>query len=349
MAKVTIDAIAKKAGVSKTSVSFAFNNPGRLSEATLNRILEVAEELGYSPDPLASNLKTGRTACLGLLVPQPIPVVVRNPHICELIEGVGEVVHDFGMSLMLVPPVKGNLRRAIVRAAVDGFLTIGLEPFRKTMKVLHQRGVPFVMIDSDPTPGIPCVNVDDEMGAYMAMQYILRHGHRRIGILGILSEYGGRFKEYPGLLKRRVDGYLRALDEVGLTIDNETIRLVECNVVPEDGYRAFRRLWRTQHPPTAIVAMGDILALGALQAARELNVNIPGDVSIIGYDDTVFSPLVEPPLTTIRQPTADKGREAARLLLDLIEGNEIESEHIVLPVELIERQSCQMAPDELSK
>ena len=104
MPKVTIEDIARKAGVSKTSVSFAFNNPERLSEATLKHILGVAEELGYNPDPIASNLKTGRTGCIGLLMPQPIPNVARNPHTLEFIEGIGEICHDAGTSLMLVPP-----------------------------------------------------------------------------------------------------------------------------------------------------------------------------------------------------------------------------------------------------
>ena len=121
MPKVTIKDIAAKAGVSKTAVSFAFNKPDQLSEATLQRILAVAEELGYTPDPVASNLKTRQTGCIGLLVPQPLPLISRNPHMLAFIEGVGSTCHDAGLSLMLVPPLKGNLRRAIVRAAVDGF------------------------------------------------------------------------------------------------------------------------------------------------------------------------------------------------------------------------------------
>src|SRR3990172_2667162 len=150
MPKATIKDIAAKAGVSKTAVSFAFNKPEQLSEATLQHILAVAEELGYSPDPVASNLKTRQTGCIGLLVPQPLPAIARNPHMLAFIEGVGTTCHEAGLSLMLVPPLKGNLRRAIIRAAVDGFLTLGLETFKGTMMVLQQRGVPFVMVDSDP-------------------------------------------------------------------------------------------------------------------------------------------------------------------------------------------------------
>ncbi len=340
MPKITIDDIAKRAGVSKTSVSFAFNNPERLSEATLNHILQVAEELGYSPDPLASNLKTRRTGCLGLLVPQPIPIVARNPHMFTFIEGIGETCHEKGMSLMLVPPLKGNLRRAIVRAAVDGFITIGLEPFRETMKVLRQRGIPFVMVDSDPTPGIPCVNLDDVGGAYVAMQHVLTQGHRQIAILGIRSEHSGKYRDYTGLLRRRMIGYVQALEEVGLEVDNKHIRLVECYATPEEGYRALHNLWRTKWKPTAIVAMADVLALGVMQAALEMGLHLPDDLSVVGFDDIPSSRTATPPLTTVRQPSVEKGRIAASLLIDLVEERPIESEQIVLPIEFIQRDSC---------
>jgi DNA-binding LacI/PurR family transcriptional regulator len=340
MPKVTIEDIASKAGVSKTSVSFAFNNPERLSETTLKHILRVAEELGYNPDPIASNLKTGRTGCIGLLMPQPLPNVARNPHTLEFIEGIGEICHDSGTSLMLVPPLKGSLRRAIVRAAVDGFVTMGLEPFRRTIAVLQQRGVPFVTVDSDPTHGLPCVNVDDEKGAYHAMRYVLERHHRHIAILGIRSEHSGKYQDYTGLLRRRISGYVRALDEFGLSIDDRRVRLIECSVEAHEGERAFRSLWRPNGwQPTAVVAMADILLLGVLQAAHDLGLKVPGDISLMGFDDIEFSALAAPALTTIRQPTAEKGRVATRMLLDLIEGRVIPTEPIVLPVEFIERDS----------
>ncbi len=339
MRRVTIDDIAKRAGVSKTSVSFAFNNPERLSEATLNHVLKVAEELGYTPDPLASNLKTRRTGCIGLLLPQAIPVVASNPHNFEFVEGIGDVCNEAGLSLMLVPPLKGNLRRAIGRAAVDGFITLGLEPFRQTVKVLRQRGIPFVMVDSEPIPGIPCVNLDDERGAYLAMAHVLTRGHRQIAIIAIQSEHHGNYEQYTGLLRRRVTGYLRALDDHGLTIDGDCVRLIECKVQPGEGYRVFKTLWRQPERPTAIVAMADLLLLGVLRAARELGVRIPLDVSLVGYDDITFSRITTPPLTTVSQPTIEKGHTAARLLIDLIAGKPVASEHVLLPVELVERES----------
>ncbi len=340
--KVTIDEIARRAGVSKTSVSFAFNRPDRLSEATLQRILKVAGELGYNPDPLASNLKTGRTGCIGLVVPQPIPIVACNPHIAEFIEGIGEVCHEVGLSLMLVPPLQGNLHRAVVRAAVDGFLALGIEAYKEVVIVLQQRNVPCVMVDSDPVPGIPCVNIDDEAGAYAAMTHILQHNHQRIAIVGIEAAYAGDYREYVGLTGRRLNGYLRALGEVGLTLSHHNIRLVECKPTYEGGYEAFAGIWHSDWKPTAVVAMADVLALGVLRAAHDLGVEIPRDVSVVGYDDTNVDHITCPPLTTVRQPSSEKGRMAAQLLNDLIEGRPIESEYVVLPVDFIERASVRM-------
>ncbi len=339
MARVTISEIARRAGVSKTAVSFAFNYPERLSEETLQRILAVAEEVGYAPDPVASNLKTRRTGCIGILVPQPIPIITRNPHTLAFIEGVGEVCHESGLSLMLVPPLKGNLRRAILRAAVDGFLTLGLETFRGTMVVLQQRGIPFVMVDSDPTPGIPCVNIDDEAGAYAAMSYVLRGGHRRIAIFGIRSGHHGDYHKYAGTLQRRIAGYARALAEYGLSLEDPDVRLIECECDAEGGYNGFHTIWHTRWQPSVIVTMADVIAIGVLQAARELNLRVPEELSLIGYDDIAVSSLTCPPLTTIRQPTVEKGRTAAQLLIRWIENADFEAEHIILPVELVERQS----------
>jgi alanine racemase len=339
MAKVTIAEIARRAGVSKTAVSFAFNYPERLSEETLQHILSVAEEAGYAPDPVASNLKTRRTGCIGILVPQPIPIMTRNPHTLAFIEGVGDVCHEAGLSLMLVPPLRGNLRRAIVRAAVDGFLTMGLETFKATMVVLQQRGVPFVMVDSDPTPDIPCVNIDDEAGAYAAMSYALQNGHRDIAILGIRSGHHGDYRKYAGTLHRRITGYTRALDEARLSLENPSIRLVEVECDAEGGHDGFHAVWGSRWRPTAIVAMADIIAIGAMRAARALGVAVPDDVSLIGYDDIEPSALTCPALTTIRQPTIEKGRVAAGLLIQRIEDEEHRAEHVTLPVELIERQS----------
>lgn len=338
MPKVNITDIALRAGVSKTAVSFAFNNPSKLSEATARHILEIAESMGYAPDPVARSMTTGKTGTIGLLLPQSIPEMIRNPYFPEFIEGIGEVCNHSGLSLMLVPPLKGSMRRAIVNAAVDGFLTLGLEEFKATMMVLRQRDVPFVTVDSDPIEDVPAINIDDESGARMVMEHILNAGHRQIAILAIRSGKQGHYQDYVGTLGARMKGYLTALEQVGLKVDGRHVRLVECVCTEEGGREGFNTLWKSQRKPTAIVSMSDIIAIGAMKAAQTSGLEIPGDLSIAGFDDIPLAGLVHPGLTTVSQPSILKGKLAGEILVKLLNST-IEPKHHLLPTTLVQRGS----------
>jgi alanine racemase len=343
MARVTIRGIAEKAGVSATSVSFAFNNPSRLPEATVQRILEVAEELGYIPDPVARSMSTGRTGTLGILVPQPFTEVVRNPFLYEFLEGVAEVCTAAGYSLMIVPPLEGSVRRAISVSAVDGFLTLGLELFKSTMVVLRRREVPFVMVDSDPVEGVPAVNVDDESGAFEVMSYVLKTGHRNIAILGIRSGKEGRYQEYTGTLRRRMKGYMKALATYNLEIDQVRIQLFECSSTTSGGQEGFRQIWKKKHSPTAVVAMSDVIAIGVIYAAKQKGLKVPEDLSVVGFDDISMSKLINPELTTVSQQTKEKGKLAAELLVKFIR-SECGPSHHILNTKLVIRDSVSSPP-----
>lgn len=334
----TIADIAAKAGVSKTAVSYAFNAPEKLSTATVARILAVAEELSYAPNPLARSMSIGRTGTLGILVPQPLEEMLINPFFSEFLAGVAAIAGEEGFPLLLVPPVKGSVEGAISGAAVDGFLTLGLETFRPTMHVLERRGLPYVMVDSDPVEGVACVNVDDENGACAAMTHLLERGHRKIGILGIRSPQRGRWEKYTGTLHRRMNGYTRALAEYGLRVGDSGARLIECEVSEEGGKHGFERLIKRGGAPTAIVAMSDLIAIGALEFALSRGIRVPDDLSLVGFDDIPEVSWVQPPLTTIRQPTQEKGRTAAKLLLDLVVRGGA-PRHVVLETELVVRGS----------
>jgi len=338
MGRVTIKDIATRAGVSRTAVSFAFNQPHRLPEATVQRILEVAEELGYIPNPIARSMSTGHTGVIGILVPQPITEIIRNPFLSEFLVGVGEACMVSGYNFMLVPPLEGSVQRAVGRAVVDGFLIIGLEVYKSAVMVLKQRGVPFVLVDGDPVDEVSVVNVDDEGGAYQAMKYILTAGHRRIAIFSIRSGHNGRFHEYTGTLKRRMTGYLKALQEFGLEMDGSQVFLRECASTINGGQHGFQKIWKRKHPPTAIVAMSDIIAIGVINAAYEMHARVPDDVSVVGFDDIPFSRIVTPPLTTISQPLCEKGKLATETLIKHIGGKET-VEHHNLPTHLVGRQS----------
>jgi alanine racemase len=338
MARLTISDIAKGAGVSKTTVSFAFNTPERLPAETVQRILKVAEELGYVPNPIARSMTSNHTGNIGLLFPQPVQTILNNPYTLELLQGIGQVCDAHGLNIVLVSPRLGNMRQAVSAAVVDGFLTIGLEHYKSTIRLLEQREIPYVMVDSDPHPGAICVNVDDQTGAYEAMRHVLQQGHREIVILGIESGKHGRFEEYVGTIRNRMQGYQRALAEFGLAVDGQHVRLIECPCTAGGGALAFEHLLRDQQMPTAFVAMADILAVGLLEAAVRHGLSAPKHFSIVGFDDLPIARWLQPPLTTVVQPIHEKGQLAAELLRHHMAGEAPIQEH-VLPTRLIERRS----------
>ena len=337
--KVTITDIAAAAGVSKASVSYTFNNPDRVAAATAQRIHSTAERLGYVPNPLARSMSNGRTGTFGVLVPQALEDVLANPFFADFLGGVAATVQDAGYSILLVPPVKGSVERAVGNAAVDGFLTLGLETFRPTMHVLERRQLPYVMVDSEPVIGLACVNVDDVGGAYDAMRLVLRAGHRRIALLGIRSPQRGRWHDYTGTLRRRMTGYVRALDEYGLSLERSTVRLIETEVSAQGGRAALLRLMRRHPHPTAIVAMSDLIAIGALEEALSQGLRVPHDLAVVGFDDIPQAEWVRPALSTVRQPSHEKGRLAAQLLVDLVTGD-AEPRHVILPTRLVVRETA---------
>src|SRR5436190_17724027 len=181
--RVTITEVAEAAGVSKTAVSFAFNNPERLGQATLERVLRVAHDLGYTPHPAARTLSMRRSGTIGVLIPQRLSTVFANPFVGELIQGLGDLCEEHDLTVLLVPPLDGSLEGAIRQASVDGFISLGLSPDDHALETLERIGIPTVLVDSDASPTHPAVNVDDEGGAEAAAQHLLDPGHRELAII----------------------------------------------------------------------------------------------------------------------------------------------------------------------
>ena len=343
MAKVTINDIAERAGVSKSAVSFAFNDPARLSSTTVDHILKVADELGYTRNPLARMLSTSRTNSIGLLLPQDLPRVFDNPYTLQFMRGIAQVCDREGLTLLLVPPLQGSMLKAIPYAAVDGFIVTGLDLDRGEVQVLRQRDVPFVLVDSELEAAASTVHVDDRGGARALLEYVLEHGHRDIALVPFESGTGGDIAAYRGTLARRMAGYADALASVEMTLDHPGVTIIETPCTREGGYDAFAALWRRERRPTAVIALSDIIAIGVLDAARERGVRVPDDVSVAGFDDQIEAAWVQPALTTVYQPIEAKGRLAAELLVGAIRGATAHR-HDTLHTTLIVRQSVGPVP-----
>ncbi len=338
MGRVTIKDIAERAGVSKTAVSFAFNDPSRLSKATVEKILRVAEELGYAPHPVARSLSMRRTGAIGVLVPQDVATMLENPFFIQFLRGIGQVSLEEGVFVLLAAPVQGSLQDAVDRATVDGFVVMGLGAEDPVVNLLQRRGIPFVLVDSEPLDGVSGVNVDDRGGARAIMHYVLDRGHRRIAILGFESGENGVWQRWRGTMRWRMEGYVEALTAAGLSPESPDVHVLECENSLQGGAEAFRRLWAMSPRPTAAVAMSDIIALGILRAAWKEGVKVPQQLSVAGYDDVPEAELASPPLTTVHQPAVEKGERAAELLVRLLAGEAV-NEHLILPTRLVIRAS----------
>ncbi len=332
----TSSEVAAAAGVSRSAVSFAFNNPQRISAQTRERILAVADELGYTPNTLARMLQAGTTNSIGVLLPQRLARILENPYYARFLMGVGQVCDQEGYTLLLTPPLQDSVLKAIPYAAVDGFIVCGLETDRGEVAELERRDIPFVLIDSDAYDGAPSVEVDDRGGARDVARYLLDLGHRRLAVLSMDPGPDVAVRGYRGPLGRRMAGITDALATVGMTLGD--VRLAEVPVTRTDGYRATRELM-AHDPPTAILALSDVLAYGAVDALRDLGLDVPGQVSVTGFDDLAESAWSRPRLTTVRQPIVTKGRTAADFLIAAIRSQD-QHPHQRLGTSLVVRESA---------
>lgn len=335
--------VARVAGVSKTAVSFAFNSPERLAAGTASRIREVAESLGYRPNPVARLLTQPRTMTLGVLTPQALAATFSNPFFAEFSEGVAQTAERLGYELHFISPLHGSLALAVGRATVDGVVAIGLSARHPEVGQIQAAGLPMVLVDSDDLPGHSSVVVDDEGGARAAAEHLLRLGHREVIVLAVEGPEGSAAEQGPGraddsgVTARRLAGYRSAFEAAGVPLEPQ--RIVSGRASIEGGAQAFRAAREGGLRPTGVLAMSDAMAIGAMSAARAEGLGVPDDLSIVGFDDVDVAAHVEPALTTVRQPIRDKGAEAARLLLAGIEGRRPRPERRRLPTRLVIRGS----------
>jgi DNA-binding LacI/PurR family transcriptional regulator len=325
--------VAREAGVSKTAVSFAFNSPDRLAPETALRIREVADHLGYTPHPLT----------IGLLTPQALSVIFSNPFFGAFSEGVALAAEEQGYALHFISPVHGSLARALGRATVDGVVAIGLSDDHPEVEQIRRAGVPIVLVDSTALPDHGSIEIDDVGGARAAAEHLIGLGHRDVLVIGVEPPAPSRTLDPDGVTGRRLRGYRDAFAAVGVIVGNERVVVGPASI--DGGVAALQRAWEDGLRPTGVLAMSDAMAIGAMRALRDLRLNVPRDVSVVGFDDIDLAPHVDPPLTTVHQPIRRKGEEAVRLLLAVVQRRDVtKPEHRRLETRLIIRGSTGPAP-----
>lgn len=341
--RVTIKDIAKAAGYSKTTVSFAFNDPSKISVAAREKILTIARELGYVPDPVARTLSSRRHGTIGLLLPHSISLALKNPYLVNLITGVGEVCEREDVSLTLLPPTRGSLLTTVREAAVDGLIAVGIKPEPGVLEVIRHRHVPFVTVDASTGTGVPSVTINDREAAHHGMAYLVENGHRRIAVVMIADDRSPDHEEPSGTGAERVAGFRQAAAEAGLDWESPSIAKLYAPCSIAGGDALAQTIVRDHRDVTAVVTMSDITAIGVIYGLKRHGVRVPWDISVLGFDDIPEAAVVSPALSTVWQPAEEKGLRAAELLMKLI-GNKTVEERVQFRCRLVMRESVAAAP-----
>jgi LacI family transcriptional regulator len=330
----TLEEIAKLAHTSRSTVSRVINADPNVKESTRQRILEVIQRLNYQPNQAARSLAGGRTRILGLVIPTGVASVFTDPYFPTLIRGISSVCqdHDYSVMLWLAEPEyeRRTILQVLQNGFIDGVIVSSMPINEKIVEALISSRLPFILVGRHPQhPEIGYVDVENQSGARLAVNHLLSLGRRKIACLS------GPLNTIVGIDRQK--GYLSALKEHGLPFDPRLV--LEGNFSEEDGYRLTHSLIPQQ--PDAIFAASDAMALGALRFLHEVNIPVPQQIAVIGFDDLPFAARSQPPLTTIRQPIFQTGATAAESLIACIENpSQAGYPQILLPTELVIRETC---------
>ena len=334
----TLAAVAARAGVSPSTASLAFAGSPRVAGATRDRVLAAAAALGYAgPDPLAASLRRGRSGVIGAFIGERLLYAFRDPVAVQLLDGIAEVLGPHGLGLLLLAGDSGRPSpEQIARIPLDAaiFATCGLED-DPALSQLRARGVPLVGVEGPEVDGVTLVDIDDRAGIRELARHLHELGHRRVATVAMPLRLDGTRGPLDAARRARahyrdVRHRLQGVEDVfGPTPAFETAS----NAVDE-GAVAGRALLDVPagRRPTAVIAQSDVLAAGVLQAATDLGLRVPGEVSVAGFDGADLPWLGTTVLTTVVQPTDEKGRTAARAAMALVEGGH--PPDVLLPVAL---------------
>jgi DNA-binding LacI/PurR family transcriptional regulator len=357
MAKVTLQSIADRVGVSRMTVSNAFSRPDQLSAELREKILEAADKLGYvGPDPAARALARGRTGSIGLLLTDELSQAFEDLVATEFLSSVAAALSHEGLAVTLLTSGPGQLRTrdqpdangapsGFVPArdvAMDGAIVYICDPASSDIAWLQRRSLPMVSVDRDPSPDAPSVNVDDRAGARAAAQHLVDLGHTRIALLTLRTNFevdGIATWNYPA--RERMSGWREALDSAGIEPE-----IFAAWYRPDtDVESVAREMLDRPDRPTAVLCFSDAFAATTMQVADSLGLRVPGHLSIVGFDDSPLAVTSRPPLTTVHQEVGSKGQEAVRALIAVMGPDRPDPvERILLPTSLVVRESTAPPP-----
>ncbi|WP_315709024.1 DNA-binding transcriptional regulator CytR [Brenneria uluponensis] len=326
----TMKDVADMAGVSTATVSRALMSPEKVSAPTRQKVEQAVLSVGYSPHSITRNLKRNESRTLLAIVPD-----ICDPFFSEILRGIEETATERGY-LVLIGDCAHQRQNdktffdLIITKQIDGMLLLGSDlPF--DVSKAEQRNLPPMVMANEFAPELelPTVHIDNLTAAFDAVHYLHQLGHQRIACIA--------GPEHLPQSQYRLQGYIQALRRCGLTIDNQYI--VRGDFTYETGMKGLTTLMSHPAPPSAIFCHSDIMALGVLSQARRVGLDIPRDLSLVGFDDITQASYCFPPLTTVAQPRYDIGREATLLLLEQLYGHSVQSGSRLLASELVIRES----------
>lgn len=329
----TIREVAESAGVSYATVSHVINNTRVVSQGTRERVLAAMAALNYRPNALARSLRQGKTNTFGLVLPNS-----ANPFFAEISRSIEDAAFRKGYSVFLCNTELDTQRElfyvdVLSKKQVDGIIFVAAGEQGDSLDFLIRENMPVVMIDRNvPNVEVDAVLTDDQLGGFLATQHLLQLGHTRIACIA------GPSSITPSA--ERLTGYRNALEQAGLPYEENLV--IRGDYHPQSGFEITHSILNMDPRPTAIFALNDLMALGALRAAAEADCSVPRELAIVGYDDLELARFTSPPLTTIAQPKKEIGAQAVNLLVDRISRKSLPPSRLVLPPELIVRRSTQL-------
>lgn len=332
----TLEQVALLAGVSRATVSRVINNHPNVRSEVRERVLKAIRECGYRPHAVARSLATRRTQIIGVVIPQAVTTLFTDPFFPLLLRGATETCNAHRYQLMLVlfddPAGESDMYERVLRNGyLDGVVVSSAAVNDPIVPLMLRDQIPFVTVGRHPDRHVHCVDADNTNGARIAVEHLIRLGHRRIAtIAGPSNMIAGQ---------DRVLGYRQALAAHQIPVEENLI--VHGDFTEAGGMMAMQRL--LPYEPTAVFVASDSMAVGALKYLRQAGQRVPDDVALVGFDDIPLASAIEPRLTTVRQPIERLGAMAIELLLGLLKGARpaaYPAHRIVLPAELIVRESC---------
>lgn len=338
--RLTSKQVAQRAGVSQTTVSFVLNNvdSANISEETKQRVWEAANALGYVPNAAARALARGKSKVIALVLDHPHPQIFIDEYVPKVMTGLSDVMRQNGYLVLVeltnesyASETYANLIRSKEVAGIVLNHNDAVENSLEQLVAYRRQGFPIVTLDKYH-PELNCVMVNKYDGVRQAVEHLIRLGHRRIACIPYAPVIKGAH------VHKRLVVYQKTLEQAGIAYDESLVR--EGAYDPDTGYAAMQSLLDAPTRPTALYAMNDVMAFGAIRAIRERGLRVPEDIAVVGFDDVRLAAYSEPALTTVFEPDIEHGRLAGETLMKLINGEPVPEMAIELPMHLVIRDSC---------